>query len=92
MTWLDFFNFSPSTSLNHDTELELLVDSGKMQRLESSRVSHWARKLATDSEPGLSNTQLLLVNHDLKPVEPERRQWGFWNFVGFWIADCFNIV
>ena len=25
-------------------------------------------------------------------VEPERRQWGAWNFVGFWIADSFNIV
>jgi hypothetical protein len=24
-------------------------------------------------------------------VEPERRQWGAWNFVGFWIADSFNI-
>jgi NCS1 family nucleobase:cation symporter-1 len=32
-----------------------------------------------------------LTNHDLKPVEPERRQWGPWNFVGFWIADSFNI-
>jgi NCS1 family nucleobase:cation symporter-1 len=27
----------------------------------------------------------------LKPVEKERRQWGAWNFVGFWIADSFNI-
>ena len=25
-------------------------------------------------------------------MEPERRQWGPWNFVGFWIADSFNIV
>ena len=25
-------------------------------------------------------------------VEPERRQWGAWNFVGFWISDSFNIV
>lgn len=24
-------------------------------------------------------------------VEPQRRQWGPWNFVGFWIADSFNI-
>jgi NCS1 family nucleobase:cation symporter-1 len=24
-------------------------------------------------------------------VEPERRQWGPWNFVAFWIADSFNI-
>jgi nucleobase:cation symporter-1, NCS1 family len=34
----------------------------------------------------------MLANEDLKPVEPERRQWGAWNFVGFWIADSFNIV
>jgi NCS1 family nucleobase:cation symporter-1 len=27
----------------------------------------------------------------LKPVEKERRQWRSWNFVGFWIADSFNI-
>jgi NCS1 family nucleobase:cation symporter-1 len=27
----------------------------------------------------------------LKPVEKERRQWGPWNFVGFWIADSYNI-
>jgi cytosine/uracil/thiamine/allantoin permease len=34
----------------------------------------------------------MLNNFDLKPVEPERRQWGPWNFVGFWVADSFNIV
>lgn len=33
----------------------------------------------------------MLTNHDLKPVEPERRQWGFINYVNFWIADSFNI-
>jgi len=32
-----------------------------------------------------------LTNHDLKPVEPQRRQWGPWNFVAFWVADSFNI-
>jgi nucleobase:cation symporter-1, NCS1 family len=32
-----------------------------------------------------------LTNHDLKPVELARRQWGPWNFVAFWIADSFNI-
>ncbi|KAL1837977.1 hypothetical protein VTJ49DRAFT_3166 [Mycothermus thermophilus] len=50
-----------------------------------------ADKLAVESEPGLTNAQLMLTNHDLKPVEPARRQWGPWNFVGFWIADSFNI-
>lgn len=29
---------------------------------------------------------------DVVPVEPERRKWGPWNFVAFWIADSFNIV
>ena len=44
-----------------------------------------------ESEPGLTNKQLFLTNFDLKPVEPARRQWKAWNFVGFWIADSFNI-
>ncbi|KAK4186427.1 permease for cytosine/purines, uracil, thiamine, allantoin-domain-containing protein [Podospora australis] len=51
----------------------------------------WADKLAVESEPGLTTAQLMLTNHDLKPVEPARRQWGPWNFVGFWVADSFNI-
>ena len=70
-------------------------------------------KIAVSQEPGFTNSQLMLTNHDLKPgkvlliitrselegfeadlskVEPARRQWGPWNFVGFWIADSFNIV
>ena len=32
------------------------------------------------------------IKSDAIAVEPERRQWGAWNFVGFWIADSFNIV
>ena len=47
--------------------------------------------LQVEAEPGLTTAQLMLTNHDLKPVEPERRQWGAWNYVGFWIADSFNI-
>ncbi|OJD29742.1 uracil permease [Diplodia corticola] len=62
-----------------------------MEKVKSSRVAHYAGKLAVDNEPGLTATQLMLTNHDLKPVEPERRQWRSWNFVGFWVADSFNI-
>ncbi|KAI2606817.1 permease for cytosine/purines, uracil, thiamine, allantoin-domain-containing protein [Hypoxylon fragiforme] len=62
-----------------------------MERLHSSRLSRWAEKVAVDHEDGLTTAQLMLTNHDLKPVEHERRQWGPWNFVGFWIADSFNI-
>ncbi|KAK3353358.1 permease for cytosine/purines, uracil, thiamine, allantoin-domain-containing protein [Lasiosphaeria hispida] len=54
-------------------------------------ISRFAEKIAVDAEPGLTTAQLMLTNHDLKPVEPARRQWGPWNFVGFWVADSFNI-
>ncbi|CCC11957.1 unnamed protein product [Sordaria macrospora k-hell] len=56
-----------------------------------SAVGRWSDRLAVEAEPGLTTAQLMLTNHDLKPVEPERRTWGAWNFVGFWIADSFNI-
>ncbi|KAI9812869.1 MAG: hypothetical protein M1827_004387 [Pycnora praestabilis] len=63
-----------------------------MEKVRSSKLAHVAEKLAvSNNEPGLTNAQLMLTNYDLKPVEPERRQWGPWNFVGFWIADSFNI-
>lgn len=54
-------------------------------------VSRLSDKLSVDAEPGLTAGQLMLTNHDLKPVEPERRQWKARNFVAFWIADSFNI-
>ncbi|OAA66580.1 Permease, cytosine/purines, uracil, thiamine, allantoin [Niveomyces insectorum RCEF 264] len=50
-----------------------------------------AEKVAVKAEPGLTATQLMLTNYDLKPVEPARRRWGAWNFVAFWIANAFNI-
>lgn len=79
-----------------------------MERVKRSKVAHWSSRFAVESEPNLTTAQLMLFNHDLKPVgivdtdcyslganihqvEPERRQWGAWNFVGFWIADSFNI-
>ncbi|KAH9887771.1 permease for cytosine/purines, uracil, thiamine, allantoin-domain-containing protein [Xylariomycetidae sp. FL2044] len=62
-----------------------------MEKLHSSKLGLLTHKLAVDNEDGLSTTQLMLTNHDLKPVEPARRQWGPWNFVGFWVADSFNI-
>ncbi|KAJ4407100.1 uracil permease [Gnomoniopsis sp. IMI 355080] len=62
-----------------------------MDSNSGARLRQWTNKLAVDHEPGLTTSQLMLTNHDLKPVEPERRQWKAWNFVGFWIADSFNI-
>ncbi|KAK0715139.1 permease for cytosine/purines, uracil, thiamine, allantoin-domain-containing protein [Lasiosphaeris hirsuta] len=59
--------------------------------IKKRAISRFAEKIAVDAEPGLTTAQLMLTNHDLKPVEPARRQWGPWNFVGFWVADSFNI-
>ncbi|KAH8426237.1 nucleobase cation symporter-1 family protein [Aspergillus melleus] len=56
-----------------------------------ARMKQWVEKLEVPSEPGLTNTQLMLTNHDLRPVEPERRQWRWYNFIAFWIADSLNI-
>jgi hypothetical protein len=101
------------------------MGGGTLRRVNAHRGGGVLEKLAVAQEPGLTNAQLMLTNHDLKPgkgrqnfslyptpqdhpspshsasvleltcrrtVEPERRQWGPWNFVGFWIADSFNIV
>jgi len=57
-----------------------------MEKVKSAKLVYWADQLATSSEPGLSNAQLMLTNEDLKPVEPEQRTWGTWNFIYFWIC------
>lgn len=62
-----------------------------MERLKKSIRVRNMYGLQTKSEQDLTNAQLMLENHDLRPVEPQRRQWGPWNFVSFWIADSFNI-
>ena len=43
--------------------------SGIMEKIRRSKVSQVVDKLAVSSEPGLTNAQLMLTNHDLKPGE-----------------------
>jgi len=57
----------------------------------SSRGRRLLRKFEISSGEDLRMGRSMLTNHDLKPVESERRQWGARNFVFFWIADSFNI-
>ena len=38
-----------------------------MEKLKHSRIAHYVDKLAVPAEPGLTNAQLMLTNHDLKP-------------------------
>ncbi|KAJ5657279.1 uncharacterized protein N7484_000928 [Penicillium longicatenatum] len=56
------------------------------------QLKYWLGKLQAPTEPGLTTAQLMLTNDDLRPVEPERRQWRWLNFVAFWIADSLNVV
>ena len=39
-----------------------------MERLKRSKVAHWSSRFAVESEPNLTTAQLMLFNHDLKPV------------------------
>ncbi|KAJ5359588.1 Uracil permease [Penicillium cataractarum] len=56
-----------------------------------SKLKWILNKAAVSNEPGLSNAQMMLTNDDLRPVEPERRQWRWLNYIAFWIADSLNI-
>lgn len=40
-----------------------------MEKVKNTKIGYWADKLAVDAEPGLTNAQLMLNNHDLKPGE-----------------------
>jgi NCS1 family nucleobase:cation symporter-1 len=75
-----------TSTVHHSSDEGFFFYSLIMERVKNSKVAYWADKLAVESEPNLTTAQLMLFNHDLKPVEPERRQWGAWNFVGFWVG------
>lgn len=56
--------------------------------------SWWGKliKYIQVQEPdNLTTAQMYLYNHDLKPVERERRRWSWYNYVFYWISDSFNI-
>ncbi|KAG8825648.1 hypothetical protein FRC19_010852 [Serendipita sp. 401] len=56
-----------------------------------SAIRRFIRKLEVDHLEGLSHTELFLNNDDLRPVPLQNRTWKHWNFIAFWVADCFNI-
>ncbi|KAI0720755.1 permease for cytosine/purines, uracil, thiamine, allantoin-domain-containing protein [Cerioporus squamosus] len=49
------------------------------------------KKLEVSRTEGLTYSESFLQNEDLLPVPEEKRTWGYWNFIAFWIADSFNI-
>ncbi|OCF44495.1 uracil permease [Kwoniella heveanensis CBS 569] len=49
------------------------------------------KKLESNHVEGLSHKELFLATEDLLPVTDDKKTWDAWNFVGFWIADSFNL-
>ncbi|PIL23546.1 transporter [Ganoderma sinense ZZ0214-1] len=49
------------------------------------------QRLQVDHAPGLTYSELFLQNEDLLPVPEEKRTWGYWNFIAFWVATSFNV-
>lgn len=47
-----------------------------MEKVKDSKVARFVDKLAVPSEPGLTNAQLMLTNHDLKPGTSNSKQSG----------------
>lgn len=72
-----------------------VADSTSLSVLSEDRnPSFWSRlvdKLQVQEPEGLTTTQMYLYNYDLRPVEEARRQWSWYNYVFFWVADSFNI-
>ncbi|ABN64934.2 allantoin permease [Scheffersomyces stipitis CBS 6054] len=61
---------------------------------EYDELTFWqrlVRKLEVQPKGDLTHSQMFLYNYDLRPVEAERRQWAWYNYVFFWVADSFNI-
>ncbi|CAI5758688.1 unnamed protein product [Candida verbasci] len=80
---------------NSQIEVEELskISSDNINENEQPK-SLWQRIVKTlEVQPKgeLSTAQMFLYNHDLRPVEEARRQWSWYNYVFFWIADSFNI-
>ncbi|WWD19852.1 hypothetical protein CI109_104319 [Kwoniella shandongensis] len=55
------------------------------------RARQVLKKLESNHVDGLSHKEMFLATEDLLPVTEEKKTWDAWNFVGFWIADSFNL-
>ncbi|WVW85827.1 hypothetical protein I302_107865 [Kwoniella bestiolae CBS 10118] len=56
-----------------------------------SRLKEVLKKCESDHVPNLSHKELFLATTDILPVADDKKTWGSWTFVGFWVADCFNL-
>ncbi|ORY99812.1 permease for cytosine/purines, uracil, thiamine, allantoin-domain-containing protein [Absidia repens] len=58
--------------------------------IDKERLKKFLKKLEVPQDNDIS-TQSNWINRDLAPIPPERRTWGAWNYVAFWISDCLNV-
>lgn len=83
-----------SKTNNSEVVEEVSTDSLNYDDRAPEQKTKWQRFLdiVQVEEPGdLTATQRYLFNYDLRPVEAQRRQWSWYNYVFFWVADSFNI-
>lgn len=75
-------------------------DNDSLERTEWEDIEQrksWLRRFHDDhlivdkANVKASVKESFLYNQDLKPVETERRVWSWYNYLYFWLADCFNI-
>jgi len=68
-TAFERLNFRTTTDIQHSyhSSDESYILDFIMEKVKSTKFAHFVEKLAVESEPGLTNAQLMLNNHDLKP-------------------------
>lgn len=73
---------------------ETSVDEVSEVKSDPVALTKWQKFIKfieVEHEDGLTTSQRYLFNYDLRPVEAARRQWSWYNYVFFWVADSFNI-
>ena len=65
-----------TSSCHHSSDEGFFFYSTIMEKVKNSKIAHWSNKLAVESEPNLTTAQLMLFNHDLKPVRILSAQLG----------------
>ncbi|CCE65638.1 hypothetical protein TPHA_0M00630 [Tetrapisispora phaffii CBS 4417] len=63
----------------------ILEQSSKWERFYYEYI------VADKSTIGIPFLHSFMYNHDLRPVEKARRVWSWYNYLWFWLAECFNI-
>lgn len=77
-----------SKELSHTSVVEEQDSSTTAHKTKWQKFVEW---VLVEEPSDLTASQRYLFNYDLRPVEAARRQWLWYNYCFFWIADSFNI-